>query len=45
MSDKLKVSILLLFNRSDTAKKVFAEVRNIRPAKLHIAVDGPRFLC
>lgn len=33
---------LLVFNRLDTTKKVFAEIRKARPKKLFIASDGPR---
>ena len=34
--------LFILFNRPDTTKRVFAEIRIARPAKLYIAADGPR---
>lgn len=33
---------LHIFNRPDTTKKVFAQIRKIRPYKLFITADGPR---
>lgn len=40
---QLKTPILfLVFNRLDTTKKVFAEIRKAKPEKLFIASDGPR---
>ncbi len=33
--------LLLLYNRPDTSKQVFEEIRKIRPAQLFIAADGP----
>ncbi|MFC1582187.1 hypothetical protein ACFL4W_01480 [Planctomycetota bacterium] len=43
MSGGLNVPILfLIFNRSDTAEKVFERIREIKPAKLYAAADGPR---
>jgi hypothetical protein len=34
--------LFLVFNRIDTTKKVFEQIRKIRPSKLYIASDGPR---
>jgi hypothetical protein len=34
--------LLLLFNRPEHTKVVFEEVRNAKPNKLYIAIDGPR---
>jgi hypothetical protein len=34
--------LFLIFNRFDTTKKVFAEIKRARPALLFIASDGPR---
>jgi len=34
--------LFLIFNRPDQTKKVFDEIRKIRPSKLFIAADGPR---
>lgn len=34
--------LLLLFNRPDTTRRVFAAVRQARPKRLYIAADGPR---
>ena len=40
---KLKTPILfLVFNRLDSTKKVFNEIRKIKPKKLFIVADGPR---
>ncbi len=40
---KLKTPVLfLVFNRPETTKKVFAEIKKAKPAKLYIAADGPR---
>ncbi|MEM4605436.1 MAG: hypothetical protein QW103_00140 [Candidatus Pacearchaeota archaeon] len=40
---KLTTPVLfLIFNRIETTKKVFAEIRKARPTKLYIAADGPR---
>ena len=39
----LKTPILfIIFNRIDTAKQVFAKIREIQPERLFIAADGPR---
>jgi hypothetical protein len=39
----LETSVLfLVFNRLDTTKRVFAEIRKARPKQLFIASDGPR---
>ena len=39
----LKTPILfLIFNRPETTRKVFQEIRRARPGKLYIASDGPR---
>ena len=34
--------LFITFNRPDTTAQVFEAIRNIRPAKLYIASDGPR---
>ena len=34
--------LLLLFNRPQTAQKVFDEIKKIKPKYLYIAADGPR---
>ena len=34
--------LLLMFNRPDHARQVFDRIRSIRPARLYVAVDGPR---
>jgi hypothetical protein len=34
--------LFLIFNRPDTTRKVFDEIRKAKPAKLYIAADGPR---
>ncbi len=34
--------LFIVFNRPDTTEQVFQAIRNIRPAKLYIAADGPR---
>jgi len=34
--------LLIIFNRPHTTEKVFEAIKNIRPAKLYIAADGPR---
>jgi hypothetical protein len=34
--------LFLIFNRPDTTAKVFAAIREARPAKLYVAADGPR---
>lgn len=39
----LRVPILfLVFNRFDTTKKVFEEIKRVKPKKLFISSDGPR---
>ncbi len=39
----MKTSVLfLIFNREDTALKVFERIREAKPKKLFIAADGPR---
>lgn len=39
----LKMPIaFIIFNRSDLTKKVFAEIRKIKPESLYIIADGPR---
>lgn len=35
--------VLLIFNRPETTKKVFAEVRKAKPPKLFVIADGARF--
>jgi hypothetical protein len=34
--------LFLVFNRLDTTKKVFEQIRKVRPVRLYIAADGPR---
>lgn len=34
--------LFIIFNRIDTAQRVFDEIRKIQPLKLYIACDGPR---
>lgn len=34
--------LFLIFNRPDTTKKVFNEIKKAEPKKLFIAADGPR---
>jgi hypothetical protein len=41
MQNKTPV-LFAVFNRPDTTKKVFAEIRKYKPNKLFIAADGPR---
>ena len=41
--DVLKTPVLfLIFNRPDLTRRVFAEVRRARPARLFVVADGPR---
>jgi len=40
-NEKIPV-LLIIFNRLDTTKKVFSEIRKYKPRKLFIAADGPR---
>jgi hypothetical protein len=43
MERKISVPVLLVaFNRPDTTLKVFECIRNAKPTKLYIALDGPR---
>jgi hypothetical protein len=43
MADIFSVPILfIIFNRLETAKRVFEEIKNIRPKTLFISADGPR---
>jgi hypothetical protein len=40
---QIKTPILfIIFNRPSTTKKVFEEIRKIKPKKLYIVADGPR---
>lgn len=34
--------LLLVFNRPDTARRVFDTIRQARPTRLYVAADGPR---
>jgi len=34
--------VFIIFNRPDTTKKVFEEIKKIRPNKLFVIADGPR---
>ena len=38
-----KPILFLFFKRTDTAKRVFLEICNVKPTKLYLAADGPRF--
>lgn len=43
MGKAITVPVLLIaFNRPDTTKIVFDKIRNARPTKLYVALDGPR---
>jgi len=43
MKDQISVPVLLVaFNRPDTTKIVFQKIKEARPEKLYVAVDGPR---
>lgn len=43
MNESFSTPILfIIFNRPDTARAVFNEIRKIRPQKLFVAADGPR---
>lgn len=45
MKNKFRLTtpiLFLIFNRLDTTKRVFAEIRKAKPTKLYIAADGPR---
>ena len=34
--------LLIIFNRPDTTREVFAKIKQAQPKKLFIAADGPR---
>ena len=34
--------LFIIFNRLDTAERVFAEIKKQQPKRLYIAADGPR---
>lgn len=34
--------LLIAFNRPDTTQVVFDHIRNVKPSKLYVALDGPR---
>ncbi|GIW23165.1 MAG: hypothetical protein KatS3mg068_2172 [Candidatus Sericytochromatia bacterium] len=34
--------LFIVFNRLDTTKQVFEQIRKIKPKKLFISSDGPR---
>jgi mannosyltransferase OCH1-like enzyme len=34
--------LFVVFNRLDTAQKVFSKIKNVKPERLYIAADGPR---
>jgi mannosyltransferase OCH1-like enzyme len=34
--------LFLLFNRPDTTRKIFSQIRKAKPRRLYIAADGPR---
>jgi len=45
MYKNIKITIpvaFLIFNRPDTTKKVFEEIRKAKPARLFVIADGPR---
>lgn len=35
--------LLIAFNRPDTTKEAFESIRKVKPEKLYVAIDGPRF--
>jgi hypothetical protein len=35
--------LFLIFNRPDTTKQVFEAIRRVKPPRLYVAADGPRF--
>lgn len=40
---QIKSAVLLIcFNRPDTTKVVFESIRQVKPKKLYVAIDGPR---
>jgi hypothetical protein len=45
MSDSYRVTapvLFLVFNRPETTKRVFDEIKKAKPTKLYVAADGPR---
>ncbi len=34
--------LLIAFNRPDTTEQVFQKIREVKPLKLYVAIDGPR---
>lgn len=39
----MKIPVLfIVFNRPDTTRKVFEKIRQVKPARLYVAADGPR---
>jgi hypothetical protein len=43
LENKITVPVLLVgFNRPDTTQQVFNRIRNAKPEKLYVAIDGPR---
>lgn len=34
--------LLILYNRNDTLKKVFSQIKKVKPKRLYIAADGPK---
>jgi len=43
MSEQLQTPVLfVIFNRPETERRVFAEIRKARPKKLYVVADGPR---
>ncbi len=43
MSKKINTPVLLIcFNRPNLTRKVFEQIRIVKPSKLYVAVDGPR---
>lgn len=43
MEHKIEVPVLLIaFNRPDITKNSFNSIREVRPKKLYVAIDGPR---
>ncbi len=44
MKNHFQAPVLLIgFNRPDTTEKVFNKIREFKPLKLYVSVDGPRF--
>ena len=43
MSESVSAPVLfIIFNRPDTTRRVFEQIRNAKPPRLYVAADGPR---